>query len=187
MQDATSDYVSAAKGTSKTMATNLATQQAQQAVAEAFETPEQTRRREKKANRQWTVVIAIVSMVTFFLSLITMYIEASWSAIVAFLFPVLLSPYVIRQCRKLNKLPTLKFVMNEIRKQTNYLMLQNRKLHMENNRLSAEVERLNDAEERLNQVAKQSGTNVDTLCKIVEENGRIQRKMKVGMRDTSTR
>lgn len=179
MRDATSDYVSAAKGTSKTMATSLATQQAQQAVAEALETPEQTRRRQKKANRQWTVAIAAVSMISFLLSLATIYIEASWSVILAFIFPLFVAPYVIVQRRKLNKLPTLKFVMNKVRQQANYLMVQNKKLHVENNRLSTQVVRLNEAEDRLDQVAKKSGTNVESLCKVVEENGRIQRKMKV--------
>lgn len=167
-----------ASGIATPIATQLAQQQAQNMAMQRIDT-EAAMMREKKWQKKVTIVVAAVAMSAFFVALFAMWLEASVIVYLAFAFPLLTGPYVVHQRRKLNKLPRLCFVLNQVRNQVNRLMVQNCKLHVENNRLSEQVVRLNDAERTLNQFAKQSGSDVQTICDLVKENAETQREMKV--------
>jgi len=167
-----------ASGIAAPLATQLAQQQAQNMAMQRIDT-EAAMRSEKKWQKKVTIVVAAVAMSAFFVGLIAMWVEASVVAYLAFAFPLLTGPYVVHQRRKLNKLPRLCFVLNQVRNQVNRLMVQNCKLHVENNRLAEQITRLNEAERTLNQFAKQSGSDVQTICDLVQENAETQREMKV--------
>lgn len=169
------------------LAATIATHQAQEMATGAFIKTEQQLRQERHRQKKWTIAIATVCMAAFFIGLTAMLVEGSGVAYLAFLFPLFTGPYAIHQRRKLNKLPTLVYVMNQLREQVNRMMLQNNKLHAENNRLATEVTRLNDAETRLQAVASKSGSNVATVCELVKENAESQRQMKVRMYDIGLR
>ena len=106
-------------------------------------------------------------------------VEGSTIAYFAFAFPIVLGPYAIHQRRKLNKLPTLVFVMNQIRDQINRLMTENTKLYNENSRLEGQIHRLQDSETKLEAFVQKSGHDVNTICALVNENAETQRLMKV--------
>jgi len=163
-----------------TFAAQLAQQQAQDLALSTINT-EAALRREKKRQKKYTIAIAVTALSAFFLAIAAMWVEASVVAYLAFVFPLFVGPYVIRQRRKLNKLPTLRFVMNQLRGQVNLLMVQNSKLHQENNRLQTQVTRLGEAERSLAEVAAQSGSNVQAVCDLVRENAETLRDMKVGL------
>jgi hypothetical protein len=170
-------YVAIQRGGTASLAASIASQQVQNAGF--MITSEEQLRREKRRQKKWTVLIAIVSLVGFFVALAAMIVEASTVAYLAFLFPLLTGPYVIHQRRKLNKLPTLVFVMNQLRDQINQISIQNSMLHSENTRMEKEVVRLHDAENKLQAVVDKSGHNVETICSLVKDNAEIQRQMKV--------
>jgi hypothetical protein len=174
-------YIAIQRSGNANLATAIATQQVQNVVSsQGFTiTSEEQLRREKRRQKKWTVLIATVSMIAFFVALSAMIVEASTVAFIAFLFPLFTGPYVIHQRRKLNKLPTLVFIMNQIRDQINRILIQNTKLHSENARLENEIGRLHDAETKLQAVVEKSGHNVDTICSLVKENAEAQRQMKV--------
>jgi cell division protein FtsB len=136
-------------------------------------------RREKRRQKKWTVLIATISLIGFFVALSAIIVEGSYISYLAFVFPIVLGPYVIHQRRKLNKLPTLVYVMNQIRDQINRLMMENAKLFQENTRLEQQITMLQDAEMKLEAVIQKSGHNVDTICTLVQQNAETQRQMKV--------
>jgi hypothetical protein len=170
-------YVAVQRGGTATLAASIAAQQVQNSGF--MITSEEQLRQEKRRQKKWTVLIATISMVGFFVALAAMIVEASTVAYLAFLFPLLTGPYVIHQRRKLNKLPTLVFVMNQLRDQINQISIQNSMLHSENTRMEKEVVRLHDAEKKLQNVVDKSGHNVETICSLVKENAETQRQMKV--------
>lgn len=174
-------YVAIQRGGTANLATSIAAQQLQNVTEGYMITSEEQLRREKRRQKKWTVLIATVGLVGFFVALAAMIVEASTVAYLAFLFPLITGPYAIHQRRKLNKLPTLVFVMNQIRDQINRISIQNSVLHSENTRLEKEVLRLNDAEAKLQAVVDKSGHNVETICSLVKENAETQRQMKVCM------
>lgn len=135
--------------------------------------------REKKHQKRVTVVVAIIALCSFFTAIIAMWWEASIVAYLAFGFPLVTGPYVVRQRRKLNKLPRLCFVLNQVRAQVNRFMEQHWKLHDQNNRLAQQIKRLNEAERTLQQFAKTSGSDVQTICQLVQDNAKTLREMKV--------
>ena len=162
--------------------TTMALQQQAQSIVHQqgfMITSEEQRRREKRRQKKWTVLIAIIGIVGFFVALSAIIIEASTVSYLAFVFPMVLGPYAIHQRRKLNKLPTLVFVMNQIRDQINRLMIENPKLYNENARLEGQIQRLHDSETKLEAFVKKSGHDVDTICTLVKENAETQRQMKV--------
>jgi cell division protein FtsB len=163
------------------LATTIAIQQAQAIVHNQgfMITSEDQLRREKRRQKKWTVLIAIVGLIGFFVALAAIIVEASTISYLAFAFPIVLGPYAIHQRRKLNKLPTLVFVMNQIRDQINRLMIENTKLYNENSRLEGQIQRLQDSETKLEAVVQKSGHDVDTICTLVKENAETQRQMKV--------
>jgi hypothetical protein len=152
-----------------------------QALVTNWSSPEEQLKLEKKRQKKYTVAICVIALSAFFVSLVAMWIEASIVVYLAFLFPICTGPYVVHQRRKLNKMPTLRHVMNLIRNQVNTLSHLNRQLHAENIRLSNQVARLNEAEAKLETVAKQAGSDVDRICRLVKENAETQRQMKVHM------
>ena len=166
---------------SASLATSMAIQQAQSIVYHQgfMITSEEQLRREKRRQKKWTVLIAIIGLIGFFVALSAMIVEASMISYVAFVFPIVLGPYAIHQRRKLNKLPTLIFVMNQIRDQINRLMMENNKLYNENSRLENQIQRLQDSETKLEAYVQKSGHDVDTICALVKENADTQRQMKV--------
>lgn len=135
--------------------------------------------REKRWQKKVTIVVAIVALSAFFCGILAMWLEASLVAYLAFAFPVVTGPYVVHQRRKLNKLPRLCYVLNQVRGEVNRLMLANDKLHAENNRLAGQLQRLNEAERTLSQFAQQSGSDVRTICDLARENAATLREMKV--------
>jgi regulator of replication initiation timing len=163
------------------LASTIALQQAQHvASSQGFMiTSEEQLRREKRRQKKWTVLIAFISLIGFFVALSAVIIEASTIVYIAFVFPIVLGPYVIHQRRKLNKLPSLVFVMNQIRDQINRIMVENSKFNIENTRLENEIQRLNDCETKLGTVIQKSGHDVDTIVSLVKENAETQRQMKV--------
>ena len=163
------------------LATSIAIQQVQSiAHSQGFMiTSEEQLRREKRRQKKWTVLIAAIGIIGFFVALSAILVEASMISYIAFVFPIILGPYAIHQRRKLNKLPTLIFVMNQIRDQINRLMMENTKLYNENCRLESQIQRLQDSETKLEAFVQKSGHDVDTICLLVKENAETQRQMKV--------
>ena len=163
------------------LATAIAMQQAQNIVHNQgfMITSEDQLRREKRRQKKWTVLIATIGIIGFFVALTAIIVEASAVSYLAFVFPIILGPYAIHQRRKLNKLPTLVFVMNQIRDQINRLMIENTKLYNENSRLEGQIQRLQDSETKLEAVVQKSGHDVNTICTLVKENAETQRQMKV--------
>ena len=166
---------------SASLATTIAIQQAQSIVHNQgfIITSEEQLRREKRRQKKWTVLIATVGIIGFFVALSAIIVEGSTIAYFAFAFPIVLGPYAIHQRRKLNKLPTLVFVMNQIRDQINRLMTENTKLYNENSRLEGQIHRLQDSETKLEAFVQKSGHDVNTICTLVNENAETQRLMKV--------
>ena len=107
-----------------------------------------------------------------------MYIEASLVTYVAFAFPLFTAPYVVRQRRKLNRLPTLREEHNRIRTLVNELTLENLQLEALNTKIEAQVSRLDNAEVKLEQLAKEQGANLTDLNALISENGRLLREMR---------
>jgi sensor histidine kinase YesM len=179
----TFSYAATSRSGAADLATTIAAQQAQEIMATtttgALIKTEAQLRLERRRRKKWTIVIATGCMLAFFIGLIAMIVEGSTYAYLAFVFPLFTGPWAIRQRRKLNKLPTLVNVINQIREEVNVMILQNNKLHVENNRLSKEVTRLNEAETRLQAVAEKSGSNVKAICELVKENATTLRQMKV--------
>jgi cell division protein FtsB len=166
---------------SASLATSLAIQQAQSIVHNQgfIITSEEQLRQEKRRQKKWTVLIATTGIIGFFVALSAIIVEGSTIAYFAFAFPIVLGPYAIHQRRKLNKLPTLVFVMNQIRDQINRLMTENTKLYNENSRLEGQIHRLQDSETKLEAFVQKSGHDVNTICALVKENAETQRLMKV--------
>jgi regulator of replication initiation timing len=175
----TSPYAATSRSGAADLATTIAAQQAQELATGAFVKTEAQLRQERRRRKKWTIFIATGCMLAFFIGLIAMIVEGSTYAYLAFVFPLFTGPWAIRQRRKLNKLPTLVYVINQIREEVNVMILQNNKLHVENNRLSKEITRLNEAETRLQAVAAKSGSNVKAICELVKENATTLRQMKV--------
>jgi hypothetical protein len=179
---ASSPYAAAARNGAADFVTAIAALQAKEALAttgSALITTEAQLRYHRRRTKRWTVFIATGCMVAFFLGLVIMFVEWSTYTFLAFIFPIFTGPWAIRQRRKLNKLPTLRFVINQIREEANVLVLQNNKLHSENNRLAKEISRLNDVETKLQSVAEKNGSNVTAICELVKENAATLRQMKV--------
>lgn len=135
--------------------------------------------REKDHQKRVTVVVALVAMGAFFIGLVAMWWEASVVAYLAFAFPVVMGPYVVRQRRQLNKLPRLCLLLNQVREQVHRCTVQNSKLQGEKKRLAKQLTRLNEAERTLKQFAKQSGSDVQAICDLVQDNATTLREMKV--------
>ena len=108
-----------------------------------------------------------------------MAIEASLVCYVAFLIPLIVAPYSIVQRRWINKLPTIRGQINLCREQISRLAQQNLRFSKENDRLEAEHNRLRQVEQNLAETVGQSGETIDELCKLIKENGAIQKEMKV--------
>lgn len=174
-----SPYLAVARNGATDLATSLATQQAHDMVGGVVVKTERQLRRERRRRKRWTVVVAIVCLSAFFVGLAAMIVHATLVAYLAFVFPLFTGPYAIRQRRKLNKLPTLVNVLNQIRETANVLLFENDKLHAENNRLAHQVSRLNQAETKLSALAEKSGSNVAAICDLVKENAAAMKQMKV--------
>jgi hypothetical protein len=173
----TADFVSVDKHGN--VAASIAQHHAQAIVTSQLSSPEAQLKLEKKRQKKYTVAICVVSLSAFFVGLAAIWIEASIVVYLAFLFPLFTGPYVVHQRRKLNKMPTLRHVMNLIRNQANKLSYLNQQLHAESIRLTNQVARLSQAEAKLESVAKQAGSDVDRICRLVRENAETQRQMKV--------
>lgn len=87
------------------------------------------------------------------------------------------APVAVIQKVKLNKLPTLRSVHNELRRQVNKFHAQNERLQSSNVKLNAECNELKGVEAEYGVLAKKYGANVDRLLAIVKENGEIQKKI----------
>ena len=96
---------------------------------------------------------------------------------VAFVIPIALGPYIIRQRRQLNKLPTLKEVLNLTRIHANKLHTCNQQFQKENDRLTREIYRLEGVEDKLKQTAKENNVSIDYLQTLVNESGQLQRQI----------
>ena len=163
---------------SRPIATHLIQQQIQNMAMQKIDN-EAALQREKKHQKRVTVVVAVIALCSFFTAIIAMWWQASIVAYLAFGFPVVTGPYVVRQRRKLNKLPRLCFVLNQVREQVHRFRMQNSKLHLQNNRLEQQLKRLHEAERTLQQFARTSGSDVQSICRLVQENAETLREMKV--------
>jgi regulator of replication initiation timing len=152
-----------------------------------FEKPREARRHRRKLERNelvFTVVMGSIGGLAMLTGLIAMYIEASFIAYIAFLFPILAAPYSIHQRRRLNRMPSLVDEINGLRIHVNTLAGLNIRLQQENNRLAGQVGRLSAAEEKLQKAVQETGGDVNEFQRLVRENGETTRKIKVCHDDT---
>jgi hypothetical protein len=136
-------------------------------------------RKAKQRQKQWTIIIASVCLVACIASLLVLVVSPSSSLIlyVAFLLPLGMAPYVIRQRRQLNKVPTLVYVMNQLRQHVDTLSSSNTTFVQENQRLATEIQRLAGTEQALQTIADQNRSNVETICQLVADHRETLRSM----------
>lgn len=130
-------------------------------------------------NQKVNITIYTVSVAAIIFALIAIYLELSTICFIAFGIPIVTSPYVIHQRRKLNKLPKFRQVINLMRNEANRLMKQNGRFAASNTRLESELSRLKQIEFQLHQKCQASGSSVDEMRRLIDENGTYQKEMKV--------
>ena len=153
-----------------------------QAIATASEVPDMSVEEGKamsKSQRRWSRIVIAVACAAMAMAIASMALEGSAIAIIAFVIPLITGPYVIYQRKMLNKLPTMVFVINQTRHQVNRLTVQNSRFTKENDRLAVEVGELKQLDHQFYKICQESGTNVEDMKKLVQENGEIQKQMKV--------
>lgn len=128
--------------------------------------------------RHWaTAGVSILAGTSIVVSLLAMYMEASYLVTCTFLIPLLAAPYTVHQRRQINKLPTLTHEINVCRELVNRLAVKNHELRALNQRLTQKIHQLASVQDRLAIAAERSGEDVDKLRKKIFENGQIQRQM----------
>ena len=115
---------------------------------------------------------------TVLTSLLAMYVEASAVVYLAFMFPLFTAPYVVRQRRKLNRLPALRETNHKLCLCVKELAVENEQLEALNTKVESQVSRLGDAEEQLMRIAESQGSDAIMFRDMVSENGRILREMR---------
>jgi hypothetical protein len=123
------------------------------------------------------------------------FFAACWSFIavvgqladVSSLTTLLLSPTVIVQRTKLNKLGSLRELHNELRNMASQLATENVHMHQSVTSLESHLQRLNTVESQLTSLAKDSGKkSVEKLVHVVEEHGHVQAELKRVLKEDVT-
>jgi hypothetical protein len=135
----------------------------------------------KRSQQKWNLVVFSIGSAAFFFAFLAILWETAFLTVVAFVFPLVLGPYMIRQRRQLNRIPTLRRLINRTRFQVNRLSVQNNKFGAENTRLEGETDRLKSIQFQLHQVCQTQGTNIDELQTLIREHGTIMKEMNVRM------
>ena len=132
-----------------------------------------------RQQRRWTRIVVSTAVACFGMALASMALHASAVIVFCFCIPVVTAPYVIYQRKMINRLPTMVHVINQTRHQVNRLTKQNGIFQRENDRLTNEVAELKQVEYKFHKVCESMGTNATELRGLVDENGKIQKEMKV--------
>ena len=147
--------------------------------AATFEPTEEELKKLKKSQQRWNLIVFTVGYLTFFFALGSMLLIPTPFVIVCFITPLILGPYIVRQRRFIIRFPTLRRLINRIRFQANRLQVQNNKFAMENTRLEGEIQALKRTEFQLHQLCQKSGSSIQEMQQLIQENGAIQKEMKV--------
>ena len=123
-----------------------------------------------------TTSVAGIAMVT---AVAVMAMEASLICYLAFGIPLVVAPWAIVQRRLINKAPTLRGQISLCHEQAARLAQLNLNFGKENNRLAAETQRLRLLQTRLNETVQRQGGNVHELRVLIQEQGTIQKQMRV--------
>jgi predicted membrane protein len=147
--------------------------------AATFEPSAEELKELKLSQQKWNLVVFSIGSAAFFFAFLSIIWETAFVTVVAFVFPLVLGPYMIRQRRQLNRIPTLRRLINRTRFQVNRLQVQNNKFGAENTRLEGETDRLKSIQFQLHQVCQTQGTNIDELQGLIREHGTIMKEMNV--------
>ena len=124
-------------------------------------------------------IIYSVAVAAIIFALGAIFVEYSAVCFVAFFFPLVTGPAIIVQRGKLNKLPKLRQVINLMRHEANRLLDQNVRFAESNNKLEVELARLKQIEFQLYQKCQASGSSLEEMRGLIQENGMYLREMKV--------
>uniref|UniRef100_A0A7S1UWZ7 Uncharacterized protein n=1 Tax=Grammatophora oceanica TaxID=210454 RepID=A0A7S1UWZ7_9STRA len=109
---------------------------------------------------------------------VAIFVEWSFICNIAFIVPLLTSPYTVHQRQKLNKLPTLREEHNKLRLTVNRLQAENNELSETVDKLESEVKKVNQIEGELKEICDAQGQNVDQLQAQIRENGAVMKEIK---------
>ena len=69
--------------------------------------------------------------------------------------------------------------MNNVKLRVHDMAVERNRLMIETSKLERQVKRLTGVEERMSELSKREGYNLEQLQAIIQENGALQREMKV--------
>ena len=107
-----------------------------------------------------------------------MWLTASYIVDFACACLFVVTPIAVHQKWQLARLPTLRGQHNELRQEVNKFAAQNDRLAANNQQLDVEVTELQGVDKEYAKLAAKHGAQVDRLLKVVEENGKLQARIK---------
>jgi hypothetical protein len=107
-----------------------------------------------------------------------MYLTVSYVVDFACACLLVVTPIALHQKWQLAKLPTLRSQHNELRREVNKFSAENDRLSQNNIKLDSEVTELQGVEKEYQKLVKEHSTQLDKLLRIMEENGKLQARIK---------
>lgn len=153
----------------------------QDSVFAAADGKDDAQRHYSRRTSKWTICLDFAAAIAAAFSILSLKVTHSWFMVVACTLTFLFSLLVPWQCRRLQKLVSLRHVANETRLKVNRMWQQNERLYRNLTGLDQKVDRLHKIKADLNKLVGQQNVNTARLVDICQQwkhvNARIREKL----------